>query len=80
MSACPFAVIRFNTEKNVAEKCTLCIHRIKKGLKPACVQHCEAGAIFFGDINEITELMMKERLRKRVMKCDNAGGGRDWGS
>ncbi len=76
ISACPFAVIRFNTETNVAEKCTLCTHRIKKGLKPACVQHCQAGAIFFGEINEITERMMKRRLRKTVMEpADDAHSG-----
>ena len=38
--ACPFAVIRFDDEKGVAAKCNLCIQRIEKGLKPACVQHC----------------------------------------
>jgi Fe-S-cluster-containing dehydrogenase component len=67
ISACPFAVIRFNAEKGVVQKCNLCLHRIESGLKPACVQHCQAGAILFGDINEIAELMQKQRIRRSIM-------------
>jgi Fe-S-cluster-containing dehydrogenase component len=64
--ACPFAVIRFNDEKGVAEKCNLCLQRIEKGLEPACVHHCQAGAILFGDINEQAETLMQQRGRKRI--------------
>ena len=71
LPACPFGVIRLNTEKDVVEKCNLCLNRIERGLKPACVQHCQAGAILFGDVNEIAESMMKERLQRRVMKRAN---------
>jgi len=66
--ACPFAVIRFNTEKDVVEKCHLCSHRIEKGLEPACVRHCQAGAILFGDIDEITEQMMRDRTQRRIVR------------
>ena len=68
ISACPFTAIRFNTEKGVAEKCNLCLHRIDGGLEPACVKHCQAKAILFGDINEITERMMKERMQRRAVR------------
>jgi Fe-S-cluster-containing dehydrogenase component len=68
ISACPFSAIRFNTEKGVAEKCNLCLHRIDRGLEPACVKHCQARAILFGDINEITERMMKERMQRRAIR------------
>ena len=66
ISACPFAIIRLNEEKGVAEKCNLCLDRIERGLKPACVQHCQAGAILFGDTNEVAELMMKQRVQRMI--------------
>jgi len=45
------------------QKCTLCAHRIDKGLKPACVQSCPTGTLVFGDLNdprsEISELIKR---------------------
>ena len=37
--------------------CNLCEGRTKKGLTPACVKHCPAGAMKFGTIQELTEFM-----------------------
>ncbi len=34
------------------EKCTWCIHRVEKGLKPACVTNCPAYALLFGDLED----------------------------
>ena len=41
----------FNDDKNLAEKCNLCAHRIDEGLEPFCVLCCEGQAIYFGDLN-----------------------------
>lgn len=38
--------------KGIVEKCTLCDHRIKKGVLPRCVEACPAKARIFGDIND----------------------------
>ncbi|MDP3731644.1 MAG: 4Fe-4S dicluster domain-containing protein [Candidatus Omnitrophota bacterium] len=35
-----------------ARKCTFCIHRVKKGLKPACVESCVGKTLHFGDLND----------------------------
>jgi len=63
IEACSFGAPQFNPEKNTVEMCTLCVHRIEKGLKPACVQHCPSGALQFGDINDLTELIRERRAQ-----------------
>ncbi len=38
----------------VMEKCTFCVHRVEKGLEPACVDVCPVHALHFGDIEDPT--------------------------
>ena len=64
ITACPFSVIGIDPQKGVAEKCTLCVHRIEKGLAPACVETCQAGAIYFGDRNEISQRLRHDRAQR----------------
>ena len=64
IEVCPFSAPQFNAAKNVVEKCDLCIHRIDKGLQPACVQHCEAKAILFGEVNKVAQEMREQRSKR----------------
>jgi Fe-S-cluster-containing dehydrogenase component len=54
VQACPYGARYFNAETQVSEKCTLCYHRITKGLLPACVEVCPTNARIFGDLNDET--------------------------
>ncbi len=44
VQACPYGCRFVHPEKKVAQKCTLCYHRITKGLTTACCEVCPTGA------------------------------------
>lgn len=50
IQACPYGCRFLNPETRTADKCTLCYHRITRGLKPACVEICPTQARVFGDL------------------------------
>lgn len=64
MMACPYKARSFVHEplhdqnpdvprgKGTVESCTLCVHRIDAGGKPACAEACPNQAILFGDLND----------------------------
>ena len=52
VDACPYGVIYWHDEKNVAQKCTLCAHRLDEGKIPRCVQVCPSECITFGDLDD----------------------------
>ena len=41
--------------------CHMCTPRIKKGLQPACVQHCLANCLKFGSLDDISKEVPKKR-------------------
>ena len=44
VNSCPYRVIFWNQEKNVAQKCTMCAHLLDEGYKtPRCVELCPTG-------------------------------------
>ena len=78
MVACPYNARSFIHEplsdqrahaprgKGTVESCTLCVHRVDKGVEPACVESCEKdgkGALLFGDLND-----ENSEISKRVEK------------
>ena len=63
IQACPFDVIYFNDDLNIAQKCTLCAHLLDRGWKePRCVDVCPTEALTFGEEEELKELIDKAEL------------------
>ncbi|MBL6964153.1 MAG: 4Fe-4S dicluster domain-containing protein [Bacteroidetes bacterium] len=52
IQACPYGCRYLHPDTDVADKCTLCYHRIKKGMNPACMDTCPTGARISGDLND----------------------------
>ena len=67
IDGCPYGVIGYDSQNNVATKCSLCVDRIDYGLEPSCVQHCIGGALQFvtpEELENITGKVAQVRLGK----------------
>ncbi len=65
LQACPYGAMWWNEEKEVAQKCTLCVHLLDDGWQtPRCVQACPTGALrtVSADDAEMTEIRKSEGL------------------
>jgi tetrathionate reductase subunit B len=66
IQTCPYKQRFINPDKKTADKCTLCMHRVRKGLVPSCVNTCVGRARIFGDFNdpdsEVSELVRNNKV------------------
>ncbi len=67
VQACPYGSRFINPETGCADKCTLCYHRLVRGLKPACVMACPVGARQVGDLKREGDPVRQLIARERVM-------------
>jgi Fe-S-cluster-containing dehydrogenase component len=51
LASCPYDA-RFIHPDGYADKCTFCIHRVEKGMDPACVSVCPTHCMAFGDLDD----------------------------
>jgi tetrathionate reductase subunit B len=52
VQACPYGCRYLHPEKKVVDKCTLCFHRLKRGLMPACFETCPTKARIYGNLRD----------------------------
>lgn len=87
MMACPYKARSFVHEpvanqkpeiprgKGCVEGCTMCMHRVDRGMQPVCVEACAAsgrGAILFGDLNDPQSEISRRiaTLRTTALRAD----------
>lgn len=59
MEACPYDVIYFNDDLNIAQKCTGCAHLLDNGYKlPRCVEACPTEALKFGEEEDMQDFIV----------------------
>ncbi|UKL12922.1 4Fe-4S dicluster domain-containing protein [Dissulfurimicrobium hydrothermale] len=57
-----------------ARKCTFCLHRVEKGILPACVTTCLGDATYFGDSNDPDSLVSALLGSPRLMRLKEEFG------
>jgi tetrathionate reductase subunit B len=63
IDACPYRVIYFNWDLNIAQKCTMCAHLLDNGWKePRCVDACPTGALKFGEEEDLKDEIGKSEI------------------
>lgn len=84
MMACPYKARSFVHEtlteqksysprgKGTVEACTLCVHLVDKGEKPACVSACKKQAMIFGNMNDPnSEIAQKlKQIQSTALRSD----------
>jgi tetrathionate reductase subunit B len=78
VQACPYGCRFIDPRTNTADKCSLCYHRITKGLTTACCEVCPTGARKLGDLKDPGD-PIHEFLRTRkvsVLKPQMATGAK----
>jgi tetrathionate reductase subunit B len=63
LDACPYGVIYYNNDLQLAQKCTWCAHLLDKGwTEPRCVDACPTGALKFGEEEDLKDLIAKAEI------------------
>jgi len=66
IAACPYGA-RYVHPEGFIDKCTFCLHRVREGRLPGCVDICPTNALTFGDINdprsEVSRLLRSRKYK-----------------
>ncbi|MBP1620578.1 MAG: 4Fe-4S ferredoxin, iron-sulfur binding domain protein [Acidobacteria bacterium] len=78
VQACPYGCRFIDPRTNTVDKCSLCYHRITRGLTTACCETCPTGARRLGDLKDVRD-PIHEFLRThkvQVLKPQMATGSK----
>jgi Fe-S-cluster-containing dehydrogenase component len=67
IASCPYGA-RYVHPEGYVDKCTFCLHRVRKGKMPACVTVCPTSSLAFGDLSdpssEVYRLLATRKYRR----------------
>lgn len=75
IASCPYDA-RYPHPDGFVDKCTFCIHKVRKGEQPACVEVCPTNCLYFGDIDDPNSEVSK-KIKKRKYKRLKTEAGTD---
>lgn len=78
--ACPYDARFFNPETRVADKCTMCAHRVDAGREPACVETCPSRVRTFGNLDDPASELRRllDSRRAQVKKPQTGNDPQGW--
>jgi Fe-S-cluster-containing dehydrogenase component len=73
IAACPYGARYLHPDGHV-DKCTLCLHRVRRSKLPACVEICPTGALAFGDLGDARSAVSRLlAARRHAVRKPEAG-------
>jgi Fe-S-cluster-containing dehydrogenase component len=73
MAACPYDA-RYVHPEGYVDKCTFCLHRVKRNQQPACVEVCPTQALTFGNLSDPnSEVAQKVSSRRHMVQRPSLG-------
>ena len=73
IQSCPYDA-RYSHPEGFVDKCTFCLHRVKRGYQPACVRVCPTNCLYFGDLdNPKSDVSIALKKRKYKVLAPEAG-------
>lgn len=66
IQSCPYDA-RYSHPEGYVDKCTFCLHRLKEGKNPACVEVCPTKCMYFGDRDDprsdVSEILSQRKWK-----------------
>jgi Fe-S-cluster-containing dehydrogenase component len=75
IASCPYDARSVHPDGHV-DKCTFCLHRVKAGRLPACVEVCPTRSLAFGDLNDPSSPVAKLLATRRYTVLQPGAGTR----
>lgn len=71
--ACPFGAPQWDPSSHTVVKCDFCVNRLEQGLKPACVENCTTGCLYFGTLDEINTKLQELKVIEEPLSMVERG-------
>ena len=70
VKACPYGMIKWNEERQTAQKCTMCAHLLDEGwAEPRCVQACPLRALSVVKCSDEEFAQLVDRQKLKPLEC-----------